>query len=170
MQAFEQEMAFYTAYHREPRNVMLHVLGVPLIVYASMIPLSWIVVFQPGGFPISIALVLAAGLLVYYFLLDRVFAVAAAVLFALLLWAAAATAAQGVLVAWMVFVLGQAIGWSAQILGHHYYEGRRPALLDNLIQAFVSAPIFVVADTCFFFGFRQDKARALNAEVAARGE
>lgn len=170
MKAFEQEMAFYTAYHQEPRNVMLHVLGVPLILYASMIPLSWIILFRLGAFPVSVALLLAIGMAVYYFRLDRVFAIAAAGMFALLLWAAAATAAQGAAVGWSVFFAGQIVGWVAQIFGHHYYEGRKPALLDNLLQAFVSAPLFIIADVFFFFGLRRDKSEALHAEVDVRGQ
>lgn len=167
MKAFEQEMAFYTAYHREPRNVMLHVLGVPLILYATMVPLSWLVLFHLGPVPVSLALIVAIGALVYYFRLDRIFAVAATVMFALLLWAAGATAAQGAAVGWVVFFAGQIVGWVAQIFGHQYYEGRQPAFVDNLLQAFLSAPLFVVADVFFFFGLRRDKAEALYAEVAA---
>lgn len=167
MKPFEQEMAFYTAYHQEPRNVMLHVLGVPLILYASMIPLSWLVLFHLGAIPVSLALVLGVGVLVYYARLDTIFAVAATVMFVLLLWAAGATAAQGAAVGWTVFIIGQVVGWVAQIFGHQYYEGRQPAFVDNLLQALVSAPLFVIADIFFFFGLRRDKAKALYAEVAA---
>lgn len=170
MRSFEQAMAFYTAYHQEPRNVMLHVLGVPVILYALMVPLSWVGPLHPGTVPVNLAMALAAGVLVYYLMLDHVFAMAAAVLFGLLLWAAAVTAAQGALVGWSVFLTGQALGWSAQIIGHHYYEGRKPALIDNLLQALVSAPIFIIADVFFFFGFRRDKAEALHAAVAERGQ
>ena len=36
-------------------------------------------------------------------------------------------------------------GWVLQFLGHHY-EGKRPALLDNIFQGFIG-PMFLVAET-----------------------
>ena len=34
------------------------------------------------------------------------------------------------------------ISWVAQILSHKYLEGRAPALMDSLSQAFLEAPVF----------------------------
>jgi uncharacterized membrane protein YGL010W len=36
--------------------------------------------------------------------------------------------------------------WLAQFLGHGLLEGRSPALLDNLLQAFFMAPVFVLLE------------------------
>jgi uncharacterized membrane protein YGL010W len=36
---------------------------------------------------------------------------------------------------WKLALLGQVLGWGLQVaLGHAYYEGRKPALLDSLVQ------------------------------------
>merc|ERR1712088_408440 len=35
------------------------------------------------------------------------------------------------------------LGWIAQFIGHGVFEGRKPALMDNLLQVF-SAPLFVM--------------------------
>ena len=43
-------------------------------------------------------------------------------------------------------------GWILQFVGH-VYEGRRPALTDNLFQIFV-APIFLVAEAFFALGYK----------------
>jgi uncharacterized membrane protein YGL010W len=40
----------------------------------------------------------------------------------------------------------QVAGWVAQFVGHGVFEGRAPALLDNLVQAFFMAPIFVIME------------------------
>ena len=40
--------------------------------------------------------------------------------------------------------------------GHGKFEGRRPALMDSLLQAFLTAPFFVFFEYCFFFGLFQD--------------
>jgi len=51
-------------------------------------------------------------------------------------------------------------GWILQFLGHHY-EGRRPALLDNIFQAFIG-PMFLVAETMVLLGHRPDLANLMH--------
>lgn len=46
------------------------------------------------------------------------------------------------------------VSWIAQFIGHGKFEGRAPALLDNLFQAFFLAPLFVWLELLFFFGYR----------------
>ena len=50
-------------------------------------------------------------------------------------------------------------GWALQFLGHHF-EGKRPALLDNLFQAFVG-PMFLVAEVMVMNGYRRDLANSV---------
>jgi len=60
--------------------------------------------------------------------------------------------------------------WIAQFIGHGVFEGRKPALLDNLIQAVLLAPFFVWMEILFYFGYRPelksriDKASELEVE------
>lgn len=50
--------------------------------------------------------------------------------------------------------------WLAQFVGHGVFEGRAPALLDNLVQALFLAPFFVWMEILFMFGYRPElKAR-----------
>lgn len=46
--------------------------------------------------------------------------------------------------------------WVAQFVGHGAFEGRAPALLDNLIQALFLAPFFVWMEVLFFLGYRPE--------------
>ncbi|RMZ83461.1 hypothetical protein DV737_g1631, partial [Chaetothyriales sp. CBS 132003] len=46
--------------------------------------------------------------------------------------------------------------WIAQFIGHGKFEGRAPALLDNLFQAFFLAPLFVWLEILFAFGYRPE--------------
>ena len=48
------------------------------------------------------------------------------------------------------------IAWILQFIGHGVFEGRAPALLDSLDQALVTAPLFVLMEIAFFFGYRRD--------------
>jgi uncharacterized membrane protein YGL010W len=59
----------------------------------------------------------------------------------------------------------QIVAWTAQFIGHGVYEGRAPALLDNLIQAFVLAPFFVFMEVLFHFGYRPELQKRVNDAV-----
>lgn len=48
------------------------------------------------------------------------------------------------------------ISWVAQFIGHGIFEGRAPALLDNLIQAVFLAPFFVWMEVLFACGYRPE--------------
>ena len=46
--------------------------------------------------------------------------------------------------------------WIAQFVGHGVFEGRAPALLDNLVQAIFLAPFFVWMEILFACGYRPE--------------
>lgn len=60
--------------------------------------------------------------------------------------------------------------WIAQFIGHGAFEGRAPALVDNLLQAIFLAPMFVWLEILFAFGYRPELqsrvAKQVEAEVA----
>jgi uncharacterized membrane protein YGL010W len=55
--------------------------------------------------------------------------------------------------------------WIFQFVGHLAFEGRAPALLDNLVQAFFLAPFFVWLEILFAFGYRPDLKARLDKAV-----
>ncbi len=55
--------------------------------------------------------------------------------------------------------------WLAQFVGHGAFEGRAPALLDNLVQALFLAPFFVWMEILFFFGYRPELRARLEVAV-----
>lgn len=55
--------------------------------------------------------------------------------------------------------------WIAQFVGHGKFEGRAPALLDNLVQALFLAPFFVWFEVLFALGYRPDLKRRLDTAV-----
>jgi uncharacterized membrane protein YGL010W len=59
----------------------------------------------------------------------------------------------------------QIVSWVAQFIGHGVYEGRAPALLDNLVQALVLAPFFVFMEALFHFGYRPELQKRVNEAV-----
>ncbi|KAI9798435.1 MAG: hypothetical protein M1833_004829 [Piccolia ochrophora] len=55
--------------------------------------------------------------------------------------------------------------WLAQFVGHGAFEGRAPALLDNLVQAVFLAPFFVWLEVLFFLGYRPELKKRLDKAV-----
>lgn len=55
--------------------------------------------------------------------------------------------------------------WIAQFIGHGIFEGRAPALLDNLVQAIFLAPFFVWLEILFMFGYRPELKARLDQSV-----
>ncbi|MEQ9363103.1 MAG: DUF962 domain-containing protein, partial [Leptospirales bacterium] len=53
-----------------------------------------------------------------------------------------------------VFVAATVLAWTIQLIGHAY-EGRKPALADNLTQSLMG-PIFVLAEVVFAMGLRKE--------------
>ena len=56
--------------------------------------------------------------------------------------------------------------WIAQFIGHGVFEGRAPALLDNLVQALFLAPFFVWMEILFMLGYRPELKSRLDQAVA----
>ena len=169
MKTLEDQMSFYAAYHQDARNKATHFFGVPAIAFSLLIPLGWLRI-DISGLSVSAALAVAGLLLLYYLVLDLPLGLAMCVVFALMLWGAGwlSQASLGVGLGWfMVLFVG---GWALQLWGH-VYEGRKPALADNLFQIFV-APIFLAAELFFALGYKPKlheavQKRALELRAAA---
>ena len=169
MKTIEDQMSVYAAYHQDGRNKATHFIGVPAIMLSLFIPLSWIrFEIGLGNITISAAMVFAAVVLAYYFVLDVPLALAMFVVTSALVWGGQQIAALGAVQGWIWFVLLFVGGWILQLVGH-VFEGRKPALADNLFQIFV-APIFLCAELFFALGYKpqlhtavQERARQMRA-------
>jgi uncharacterized membrane protein YGL010W len=155
------QMSFYAAYHQDARNKATHFVGVPVIAFSLMIPLGWLRV-DAGGVPVSAALAATLALLAYYLVLDVPLGLAMAAVFALMLWAAEPLSQAPFMASLGWFLVLFVGGWALQLWGH-VYEGRKPALVDNLFQVFV-APIFLAAEAFFALGYKPQ----LHEEVQRR--
>jgi 2-hydroxy fatty acid dioxygenase len=62
------------------------------------------------------------------------------------------------------------VSWIFQFVGHGVFEGRKPALLDNLVQSIVLAPFFIWFHILFFVGYKpklhHDINTAIDREIA----
>ena len=61
------------------------------------------------------------------------------------------------------------LGWYMQLHpGHKIFERRKPALLDGLVQSFLTAPFFVFTELLFWLGFRKQLRAELEELILAR--
>lgn len=158
MKTLVDHLAQYAAYHRDTRNIFSHFIGIPLIVLAVAVLLSRPAVEVVGLWLSPATLTaLAAGL--FYLRLDLRFGLLMSLLLWLSLWAAALLATQSTTL-WLSSGIGLfVVGWIIQFVGH-YYEGRKPAFVDDLMGLAVG-PLFVVAEAAFLLGLRKDIERQI---------
>ena len=157
---FKRQLASYASVHRDRRNKATHFIGIPIIVFSLLLVLTlWRL--QLGGREVSGALVVAILAVLGWMALDLGIGLVMAALM-LVAWYAAESlaAAWGTGSTWGAFLVLFVGGWVLQFLGHHY-EGKRPALIDNIFQAFIG-PMFLVAETMVALGQRRDLAPLMD--------
>ena len=159
MKSLVDHLSQYAAYHRDPRNIASHFIGIPLIVVAVAVLLSrpgW----PLGTLLMSPALLVAVASAWFYLRLEVRLGVLMTVLLGLAVWLGQTLAAQSTTV-WLGSGLGMfVLGWVIQFVGH-YYEGRKPAFVDDLAGLIVG-PLFVVVEAGFLLGLRSDLKRAIE--------
>jgi uncharacterized membrane protein YGL010W len=163
MKSCQENLTQYAAYHRDRRNIATHFVGVPMIVFAIILAFAT-ASFQVGTVTVTVATVVAVGLVAYYLVLDRVLGVAMAIVMFLLCAAASEVSARfstgGTLgIALAVFVAG----WALQFLGHKY-EGMKPAFYDDVRQLLIG-PVFVCAEAFFLLGGKPELRRYIEQRV-----
>lgn len=162
MRAATDLLSGYARYHRDQRNILSHFVGVPMIVFAIGVLLAR-PAFNLGGVALSPAWLVFAVTTAWYLTRGSLalgLAVSAAV-GALLL--AAHQVAYGSTAAWLAWGFGVfAVGWAIQFVGH-WYEGRKPAFVDDLVGLLVG-PMFVTAEALFTLGWN----KPLLAEIERR--
>lgn len=160
MKTLVDQLSQYADYHRDPRNIRTHVVGVPMILLAVVILLSrpaWSV----GGLPCSPAVLAALAASVYYCRLDVRYGIAMALVLAALL-ALSAPLAQQSTAMWLGWGVGLfAVGWVIQFVGH-WWEGRKPAFMDDIVGLLIG-PLFVMAEIGYSMGLRREVHDAVQA-------
>ena len=152
MKNLTEHLSQYALYHRDERNILTHYAGIPLIVLAVFALLYW-PLFTLAGVAITPALLLFIGGMAFYLRLDLRFALVMFGFTGLCLLLAAQLAS---LPFWLWLGSSVAlfvVGWVLQFVGH-YYEGKKPAFVDDIIGLFVG-PLFIIAELGFKLGLRK---------------
>ncbi|MBL8278775.1 MAG: DUF962 domain-containing protein [Pelomonas sp.] len=162
MKTLEEQLANYAAYHRDSRNIATHFVGIPMIVVAVATLLSRPAV-ELAGVTASPALIVSALTALYYLLLDVRLGVLMTALLAGAVSLGAWAAAQSTPV-WLAWgVGGFVVGWVFQFVGH-FWEGRKPAFVDDLI-GLIIGPLFVTVELLFMLGALRGLQQRIEARV-----
>jgi uncharacterized membrane protein YGL010W len=159
MKSLAEQVDSYEGYHGDPRNKLTHYFGVPLVTFAILLFLGWLRFAAFPEVPYTGATLFYLVVFLYYLCLDWKVALCQAPFTLTLLiladWVARWPFAESLLVFLATFVGG----WIIQLVGHAF-EGRRPALADNLLQIF-NAPLFLTVEAAVYLGYRQDLRDAI---------
>lgn len=162
MLTLTQHLSQYAAYHRDRRNIATHFVGIPLIVFAVIVLLSR-PAFSLGLLTVTPALLVSLATTVFYLKLDLRYGVVMGILLALGVELATPFQA-GTTTEWLSWGLGLFfVGWVIQFIGH-YFEGKKPAFVDDLIGLAIG-PLFVVAELGFMLRMRREVEHAIIHNV-----
>jgi len=155
-------MSQYAAYHRDRRNIATHFVGIPLIVLAAGVLLARIPLDLSGYSTNAAWLVWGLSTAWYLTRGNLVLGLAVSLVNGALMALAQPLANHG-FNAWLAWGLGLfVLGWIIQFIGH-YYEGRKPAFVDDLVGLAVG-PMFVVGEALFASGW----GRSMLEEIERR--
>lgn len=160
MKTITEHLIGYAAYHRNQRNIITHLIGIPMIVIALEILLSrptWFI----ANLPISPAIIVSALAALFYLKLDRPLGILMTLLLGLAVWLGSTVALLETHL-WLSWGIGLFfVGWIFQFIGH-YFEGRKPAFVDD-IMGLAIGPLFVVAEVVFMLGLKKELHHEIEA-------
>jgi len=161
-------MVQYAHYHRDRRNITTHLLGIPLI-FMSVGVLALGPAWSVAGQTLTLTWALW-GLTSLWYLSrgDVLLGVATSLVNGLLIAAAheVPPLAQALgLAVWQAGLGLFFIGWVLQFIGH-YFEGRKPAFVDDLVGLLVG-PMFVVGEVLMSLGMLQRMRMDIERQAGA---
>ena len=148
---------FYHRYHKNSINRGIHIICIPLIVWSGAVFFSYIefnnsnIVSNIKLYPLfgivkfNGASIMATVYSAYYLILS----LRLGIIMYFILYFTQITSYYFYLYvenAWIYAIMLHVLSWILQILGHIIFEKNRPAFKDNLVQSFLTAPIFVLIE------------------------
>ena len=164
MKTLIDHLANYAAYHRDARNVFSHFIGIPMIVLAVTTLLARPAMpLGDGAGYLTPAMVVYGLSCLFYLRLSAGFGLAMTAILAGFVYVGGAIAALST-GAWLACGIGLFVaGWLIPFVGH-YYEGRKPAFVDDLVGLLIG-PLFLVAEVAFAMGLARDTREAVSGHA-----
>ncbi|GLE07728.1 hypothetical protein PINS_up018359 [Pythium insidiosum] len=177
----EKQVVFYMSYHYNKVNQWIHFACIwPILISAIVMAAETEPLIETPALlkdvpvigdylVLNVAAVAAVVYMVWYILLD-VWAglIGASLVFAAYVYgnylSQQAPALYGV-AAWQLALPVHVLAWILQFIGHGVFERRKPALLDSLDQAVITAPMFVLLEVLFSLGYRRALFQRIMRQV-----
>lgn len=179
---------FYGEYHSNSVNQMIHIVFVPTILWSALFMAGyyrpdWLALPLLPNWAVPVTTALGGGslafpatllyMIFYLYVAPLTVGVVAASVVACLAAAAvavsaAAAEAGAASTAFYAALALNVLSWIAQFYGHGVHERRAPALLDNLYQALLMAPLFVGLEVAFKLGGFAQLRTAVETEIKSR--
>ena len=148
---FENNFLFYQKYHKNTINKIIHIICIPLITWSLSVLLFNIKINN-----IRLSKIILTFYKIYYLILSFKYGLLMMIILDLIYKLSkffVTNYNNHFKIAFMI----QITSWILQFIGHGLFEGKKPALIDNLVQAFLIAPMFVLIDVLSIFGYKLDK-------------
>ncbi|CAO3626363.1 unnamed protein product [Cunninghamella blakesleeana] len=171
----KKQLVTYGSHHNNKINVIIHMIFVPTIFWTALVlgartgslinvnnlpsALKWLKTMGP-----NLSFFTVTFYIMYYAVLDPI----ASSLYTPILYYMCYTATQFQRTnpnATKIAIGLHITSWIFQFIGHGAAEKRKPKLVDNLIQALVSAPYFVFFEVLFALGYRPQLKKIVDEEV-----
>ena len=162
MRTARELLSQYAEYHRDRRNIATHFVGIPLIVFSVAELLARI---RLGGTDSmwSVACVMWILTTAFYLRRHLIIGVATSLAVGLAVWLGDSFS-HASFSTWLAVGVGSfVIGWIIQFIGH-YYEGKKPAFVDDLTGLLIG-PMFVVAEVVFALGLCGDLHQHIESKA-----
>lgn len=164
-----EHLVFYRKYHFNHTNVAIHLCCIPLILLSAIAFSSTKPILGDSHPYVTTGSVVAWTYGLYYVALDWQLGLPSFVFLAsyahvvrniYLNLSVLKGISQTQFV--QIAVATHIVCWLAQFYGHAVHERRAPALMDNLLQALVLAPFFVVYEIAFWMGYKLEVKKQMD--------
>ena len=140
---------FYKKYHQNKINKLIHLFCIPLIVWSFCVLLNNLTILSHFKFNNSniftIDLDLSAYICLFYLIIYTF--IESSTFFPMFLYLTFIYFTSYFFNLYVIKSIMYALfinifSWIMQFIGHFFFEGNRPALMDSLVQSFLMAPLF----------------------------
>lgn len=164
MKPFITQAQRYASHHQNPRTQQTHWIGIPLITFSLMILFGCVKIIIPGMLQTSLACLATLALLIYYFRLHWLLALATTPVMLLLLWLASWLTANGPnTVALWIFVISFISGWTLILYGH-YISHEKTGFIEQFSPMLI-APLYLMAEVFFVAGLLPSLKAQLHGQL-----
>ena len=140
---------FYKKYHKNRINKLIHLFCIPMIVWSFCVILNKFTSCNETYFDgsllfktkIDLSLFTCFSYLLFYFLLDY-YTLIPMFLYLSFIYGTSYLFNMYVANSVTYAIYINIFSWIMQFIGHYFFEGNRPALIDSIFQSFLMAPLF----------------------------